>query len=95
MIYEFLGTEKSDVIELYVNNRLVAYCEKGQLLVDVESDYKSCDIIELVGDKIDVTNYVGYYFIPKSKSEEFKQTRNSDLIVDITQNDYFLEETNE
>jgi hypothetical protein len=76
MIYKFIGIPEENEVKLIdEENEIIGYCYKGQLLVDTNSDYKSCEIIELEGNKVKSNDFVGLTFIPAKDTEEFERTR--------------------
>jgi hypothetical protein len=80
MIYRFTGIPESNEVNFTIEGNVVAYCTKGQILVDIKSDYKNCEITEIAGDRIETeSKYAGMYFIPVNDTEEFIRTREYDF----------------
>lgn len=81
MIYRFVGVENSDKVNLMSDGIVFAQCNKGQLLVNANSDYKNCEIIDLKGSDVEVSDFENFYFVPADKTEEFERTREFDFSV--------------
>jgi hypothetical protein len=52
MIYRFTGSPESNEVKLMDKDRLQAICLKGQVLVNPNSDYKTCEITQLSGQEV-------------------------------------------
>lgn len=75
MVFRFKGTQTSNTVNLVINNQLVGICNKNQLLVDPNSDYINCEIIDLEGESVDMSKFLGFYFIAEKDTTEFIKTR--------------------
>lgn len=85
MIYRFTGIPEGNVVQFITESNnsstLVGQCSKGQVLVDTNSDYKNCEITEISGHLIEVSDnrFGGFMFIPEQDTEEFIRTREYDF----------------